>query len=33
VRQNGCALGFAFDGDGDRVGMVDETGEIGGRTN
>ena len=28
VRENGCALGFAFDGDGDRIGAVDETGTI-----
>jgi phosphomannomutase len=28
VAENGCALGFAFDGDGDRVGVVDETGAI-----
>jgi phosphomannomutase len=28
VRENGCAIGFAFDGDGDRVGVVDETGAI-----
>ncbi|HEX8443650.1 MAG TPA: phosphomannomutase/phosphoglucomutase [Allosphingosinicella sp.] len=28
VRREGCALGFAFDGDGDRVGLVDETGAI-----
>jgi phosphomannomutase len=28
VQQEGCALGFAFDGDGDRVGVVDETGAI-----
>ena len=28
VRREGCALGFAFDGDGDRVGVVDETGAI-----
>ena len=28
VRRTGCAAGFAFDGDGDRVGVVDETGAI-----
>ncbi|CAA9535755.1 MAG: Phosphoglucomutase @ Phosphomannomutase [uncultured Sphingosinicella sp.] len=28
VRRNGCSFGFAFDGDGDRVGLVDETGAI-----
>jgi phosphomannomutase len=28
VRKNGCNFGFAFDGDGDRVGLVDETGAI-----
>jgi phosphomannomutase len=28
VRKNGCSFGFAFDGDGDRVGLVDETGAI-----
>jgi phosphomannomutase len=28
VRREGCAVGFAFDGDGDRVGVVDETGAI-----
>ncbi len=28
VRRHGCAAGFAFDGDGDRVGVVDETGAI-----
>jgi phosphomannomutase len=28
VRREGCAIGFAFDGDGDRVGVVDETGAI-----
>jgi phosphomannomutase len=28
VRENGCDLGFAFDGDGDRLGVVDERGRI-----
>ena len=28
VRDNGCNLGIAFDGDGDRIGAVDENGEI-----
>ncbi|HEU5046496.1 MAG TPA: phosphomannomutase/phosphoglucomutase [Rickettsiales bacterium] len=28
VRERGCDAGVAFDGDGDRVGVVDETGEI-----
>jgi phosphomannomutase len=28
VQRHGCAAGFAFDGDGDRVGVVDETGAI-----
>jgi phosphomannomutase len=28
VRRHGCSAGFAFDGDGDRVGVVDETGAI-----
>ena len=28
VRDRGCSLGFAFDGDGDRIGLVDETGSI-----
>jgi phosphomannomutase len=28
VRRNGCSFGFAFDGDGDRVGLVDDTGAI-----
>ncbi len=27
VRERGCAMGVAFDGDADRVGFVDETGE------
>ena len=26
VREHGCELGVAFDGDGDRIGVVDETG-------
>jgi phosphomannomutase len=28
VREKGCDAGIAFDGDGDRIGVVDETGEI-----
>jgi len=28
VRREGCDLGFAFDGDGDRIGVVDGDGEI-----
>ena len=28
VRDNGCDLGIAFDGDGDRIGVVDENGTI-----
>lgn len=28
VRDNGCDLGIAFDGDGDRIGVVDNEGEI-----
>ena len=28
VRREGCDLGIAFDGDGDRIGVVDEDGEI-----
>ena len=28
VRSEGCDAGIAFDGDGDRIGVVDETGEI-----
>lgn len=28
VRRDGCAFGAAFDGDGDRVGFVDEKGDI-----
>ncbi len=28
VRQNGADVGIAFDGDGDRIGVVDETGRI-----
>jgi len=28
VRDKGCDLGIAFDGDGDRIGAVDENGEI-----
>ncbi len=28
VRENGCDLGVAFDGDGDRIGAVDGTGRI-----
>ena len=28
VKQHGCDIGFAFDGDGDRIGVVDSTGRI-----
>ncbi len=28
VHEEGCDVGLAFDGDGDRIGVVDETGEI-----
>lgn len=28
VRDNGCDLGIAFDGDGDRIGVVDENGAV-----
>ena len=28
VRENGCDLGIAFDGDGDRIGVVDEKGKV-----
>ncbi|MCB1580648.1 MAG: phosphomannomutase/phosphoglucomutase [Rhodospirillales bacterium] len=28
VRDNGCDLGIAFDGDGDRIGVVDENGSV-----
>lgn len=28
VRDNGCDLGIAFDGDGDRIGVVDEKGTV-----
>jgi phosphomannomutase len=28
VRDNGCDLGIAFDGDGDRIGVVDERGTV-----
>lgn len=28
VRENGCDLGFAFDGDGDRLGVVDAEGRV-----
>ena len=28
VKENGCALGIAFDGDGDRIGVVDENGAV-----
>lgn len=28
VKENGCDLGIAFDGDGDRIGVVDENGAI-----
>src|SRR5208282_1390684 len=28
VRKHHCDVGVAFDGDGDRIGVVDETGEI-----
>lgn len=28
VRENNCDLGIAFDGDGDRIGVIDENGDI-----
>lgn len=28
VRENGCDLGIAFDGDGDRIGVIDEKGTV-----
>ncbi|MFT6077822.1 MAG: phosphomannomutase [Myxococcota bacterium] len=28
VAENGCAVGIAFDGDGDRLGVVDDLGEV-----
>lgn len=28
VKDNGCELGIAFDGDGDRIGVVDENGDV-----
>ena len=28
VKENGCQIGFGFDGDGDRLGVVDEKGDI-----